>query len=181
MFCRGSCFINDICNYLHIPVFNTISVSWYSCGPTVTRRMPLVEQSLVTLPKHSSSPSVFIEVHVAQRLFFCVNLCKLLFVFFVLAIMPSVWLRFVASDYHFLYLETLITDKVFLFSHGHYIILLNITSEMILLFSTFLYLLFLKWFYQNIVSIYTNYIWYRAEDTFWCDIVQIKKKLCGKI
>jgi hypothetical protein len=85
----------------------------------------------MTLPKHSSSPSVFIEVHVAQRLFFCVKLCKSLLVFFVLAIILSVLLRFVASDCHFLYLETLITDKVFVFSHGHCIILLNITSEMI--------------------------------------------------
>jgi hypothetical protein len=62
----------------------------------------LVEQSLMTLPKHSSSPSVFIEVHVAQRLFFCVKLCKSLLVFFVLAIILSVLLR---SERHF-YLET---------------------------------------------------------------------------
>jgi len=74
---------------------------------------------------------VFIEVHVAQPLFFCVLLCKSLFVFFVLAIILSVFLRFAVSDYPCVSLNfsSLIKYKVFLFSHEHYIIILNITSE----------------------------------------------------
>jgi len=66
----------------------------------------------VTFPEHSSSSSVFIEVHVAQPLFFCLLLCKSLCVFFVLAIMLSVFLRFAASDYPLCIFKLFFIDKI---------------------------------------------------------------------
>ena len=48
---------------------------------TVTGRMPLVEQELLSLPEHLCSSPVFSGVRVAQSLVFCVVFCKSLFVF----------------------------------------------------------------------------------------------------
>jgi hypothetical protein len=48
---------------------------------TVTGRMPLVEQELLSLPEHACSFPVFSGVCVAQSLVFCVVFCKSLFVF----------------------------------------------------------------------------------------------------
>ena len=42
--------------------------------------MPLVEQEMLTLPEHLSSPPVFSVVRVAQSLVFCLVFCVLLFV-----------------------------------------------------------------------------------------------------
>jgi hypothetical protein len=68
-----------------------------------------MEQELLTLPDHMSSPSVFSGVRIAQSLVFCVVFCRLLFVFsgvrialsldfcvvfFAIAIVLSVILRF---------------------------------------------------------------------------------------
>jgi hypothetical protein len=59
-----------------------------------------VEQELVTLPEHLSSPSVFSGVRVTQSLDLCfVDHC-LSFVLFLLAIVLSV-LPLMASDNHF--------------------------------------------------------------------------------
>ena len=62
--------------------------------------MSLVEQELLTLPEHPSSPPVFSGVHVTWSLFFFVMFCRSLFVLFLLAIVWS-FLRFTASDYPF--------------------------------------------------------------------------------
>ena len=47
----------------------------------LTRRVPLVEQKLSTLPEHMSSTSVFSGVRVTQSLVLCVVFSKSLFVF----------------------------------------------------------------------------------------------------
>ena len=65
------------------------------CNMTV----PHVEQELVILQEHPSSPSVFSGVRVAQSLIFCVVFCRSLFVFFFLATELSVLLWITASDY----------------------------------------------------------------------------------
>ena len=46
----------------------------------LTRRVSLVEQVLLTLPEHLSSPLVFSGVRVAQSLVFCVMFSRSLFV-----------------------------------------------------------------------------------------------------
>ena len=60
----------------------------------VARRVSLMEQELLTLPKHMSSPPDLSGVRVAQSLFFCVMCSWSLFVplsfFFLLAIVLSV-------------------------------------------------------------------------------------------
>ena len=64
----------------------------------LTRRMPLVEQELPTLPEHISSLPVFSGVRVTQSVVLCfVDRC---FVLFRLAIVLSV-LRFTDSDHPF--------------------------------------------------------------------------------
>ena len=67
----------------------------------VTRRVPLLEQELLTLIEHPSSPSVFSWVRVNRSLVFCVVFCRslfCLFVLFLLAIVLSVLLRFMTYD-----------------------------------------------------------------------------------
>jgi uncharacterized membrane protein len=64
----------------------------------------LVEQELLTLPEHLSSPSIFSGVRITRSLVLCVMFCRLLFVllsFFLLAIVLSVLFRFTDSDYPF--------------------------------------------------------------------------------
>ena len=62
-------------------------------------KFPLhVEQELLTLPEHLSSPLVF---SVAWSFIFCVMFCRLLFVLFLLAIVFFVTVRFTAFDYPF--------------------------------------------------------------------------------
>ena len=46
----------------------------------LTRRVPLVEQVLLTLPEHLSSPPVFSGVHVTRSLVLCLMFCRSLFV-----------------------------------------------------------------------------------------------------
>ena len=60
---------------------------------TVTRRVSLLDQELLNLPEHLSSPPVFCGVRVS----FCVAFCRSLFVLFLLAIVSSV-LLLTASD-----------------------------------------------------------------------------------
>ena len=61
----------------------------------LTRRVPLAEQELLTLPEHVISPPVFRGVRVTR---FAV-LCVMLFVLFLLAIVLSVLLRY--TDFHY--------------------------------------------------------------------------------
>ena len=52
----------------------------------LTRRVPLVEQQLLTLPEHLTSPPVYIEVRVTRSLVLCVcfvNRCFFLCTFFL--------------------------------------------------------------------------------------------------
>ena len=61
----------------------------------ITRQVPLVEQELLTLPEHLSSP---------RSLILCVMFCRswfILFVLFLLAIVLSVLLHIMDSDYPF--------------------------------------------------------------------------------
>ena len=65
--------------------------------------VPLVEQELLTIPEHLSSPPVFSGVRVTRSLALCeclVDRCLLLCLFFPLAIVFSV-LRYTHSDYPF--------------------------------------------------------------------------------
>ena len=66
------------------------------------RRVPLVEQELLTFSEHLSSPPVFSGVHVTRSLVLYVMFCRSLFVllsFFLLVIVLSVFLRFTYYDY----------------------------------------------------------------------------------
>ena len=66
----------------------------------LTRRVPLVEQELITLPEHLSSPPVFSGIRVTRSLvlYICfVDRC-LSFVLFLLAIVLSVLLQYTDSD-----------------------------------------------------------------------------------
>jgi hypothetical protein len=68
----------------------------------VTRRVPLVEQELLTFPEHLSLPPVFCGVRVTRSLIFSVEFCRSFFVilsFFLLTIVLFFRLRFTASAY----------------------------------------------------------------------------------
>jgi hypothetical protein len=65
----------------------------------VTQRMLYVEQELFTRPEYQRSPPVFRGVRVARSLVFFLRFCGLLF--FLLAIVLSVFLRFTSSGYSF--------------------------------------------------------------------------------
>jgi hypothetical protein len=61
-------------------------------------RVPLLEQELLTLPEHLSSPPIFGAVCVAQFLVFCVVLGELLLDFFILVILLSVFIDFCCTS-----------------------------------------------------------------------------------
>jgi hypothetical protein len=63
--------------------------------------MPYIEQEMLILPEHPSSPLVYSGVHVAGSSVFCVMFCRSWFIFFLLAIVLSVLHHFTASDYPF--------------------------------------------------------------------------------
>ena len=76
----------------------------------LTRRVPLVEQELLTLPEHLSSPPVFSGVHITRSLVLCVCFVdRCTFSFGHCAVGPS-------SIYGFWlllwYLQTLLTRKI---------------------------------------------------------------------
>jgi hypothetical protein len=79
--------------------------SWLITGfvTRLTRRVPLVEQELLTLPEHQSSSPVFSVVRVTRSLVLCVCFVDhyLSFVLFLLIIVFSVLLRHTDSDYPF--------------------------------------------------------------------------------
>ena len=66
-----------------------------------TRRVPLMEQELLALPKHLSSHPVYSGVHVARSLVLCVMFCRSLFVLLYFFCWPCVVcsVRFTDSDY----------------------------------------------------------------------------------
>jgi hypothetical protein len=70
----------------------------------LTRRVPLGEQELLTLPEHPSSPPVLNGVPGTQSLVLYIyvlqiDVCR--FVLFLLAIVLSVLLQYTDSDYPF--------------------------------------------------------------------------------
>ena len=56
-----------------------------------TYKLVLVEQDLLTIPEHLSSPPVFSEVRIARSLVLCVVFCRLLYV-------PFLWLCCLSFD-----------------------------------------------------------------------------------
>ena len=62
----------------HFPVFSSF-MTYYQVT-RLTRRGPLVEQKLLTLPEHLRSPPVLSGVLVTRTLFLCVMFCRSLFV-----------------------------------------------------------------------------------------------------
>ena len=80
----------------------SIPHSWLITGfvTRLTRRVPLVEQELPTLPEHPSSSRVFSGICGTRSLIWCVCLLTV-FVLFLVAIMLLVLLRFTDSDYRF--------------------------------------------------------------------------------
>ena len=87
--------------------------SWFNTEfvTRVTRRMPHVEQDILTFHEHLSSPPVFSGVRVARSFIFCVMFCRslfalLFFFFLLLCCLPFFDLLLlitplVSSDYHF--------------------------------------------------------------------------------
>ena len=90
-----------ICSIVN--TFRSFPHSWLITGfvTRVTRRVPLVEQELITHPQHLSSPLVFSGVRVTRSLVFCDKFCRSLFLIFLLASVLSVLLRFTSYDYLF--------------------------------------------------------------------------------
>ena len=101
------CVINDH-GYVSLVVntSRTFPHSWLITGfvTGLTWWVLLVEQKLLTLPQHLSSPPVFSGVRVTQSFVLYAMFCRLLFVLFVLfpsVIVLSVLLHFTDSDYPF--------------------------------------------------------------------------------
>ena len=70
----------------------------------IANSVPLVEEELLTLTEHLSSPPIFSGVRVTQSFFSCVMFCRSLFVpfvLFLLTIVLYVLLQFTDSDYLF--------------------------------------------------------------------------------
>ena len=88
----------------------------------LTRRVPIVQQELLTLPEHLSSPLVFSGVHVTRSLVWCVCFVDrcLSFVLFLLAIVLSVLLRYADYDY----LPVLSPNCSYL-THGCFVLVFN--------------------------------------------------------
>jgi hypothetical protein len=101
------CVTNDH-GYVPLVVNTTRSFphSWLITGSTtrLTRRVSLVEEELITLPEHLSSPPVCSGVRVSRSLVLCacfVERCLSFCIFFFLVIVLSVLLRYTDSDYLF--------------------------------------------------------------------------------
>jgi len=86
----------------HFPVLSSL-MTYHRVCTRLTRRVPIVEQELLSLPEHLNSPPVFRGVCVTRSLVLCVCFVDrfLSFVLFRLAIVLSVLLRFTDSDYPF--------------------------------------------------------------------------------
>ena len=96
-------------NHRYVPLIVNTSRSfphsWFITGfvTRLTRRVSLVEQELLTLPEHLSSPLVFSGLRVTQSLVLCVCFVDLFFPFvlFLLASVLSVLLWHTDSNYPF--------------------------------------------------------------------------------
>jgi len=89
----------------------------------------LVEQELLTLLGHPSSPQVFSGVRVTQSLVLCVCFVVCPFVLFLLAIVLSVLLRLMDSDYSFGIIHSLPTIFFFISSEHWIISILSSTTS----------------------------------------------------
>jgi hypothetical protein len=99
---EGSCLIYI---FLHLSTYIVVQydfhIIWCSYCLTITQQVPLVEQELLTLPDHPSSPLIFVRVCVVQSpVFHVLFYISLSVILFLLAIVLSVFLQFMASDYH---------------------------------------------------------------------------------
>ena len=158
------------CSFLIAPsvFFNVYSWLITAFVTRLTRRVPLVEQELLTLPKHMSSPRV------TRPLVLCVMFCRSLFVHlsfffwplcclfffesrilitplvssnsscpcvsFLLAIVLSVFLRVTNSDYLPWYLQTFLIEFVIMFLSLE--LLIFIFSYFVLLITSYNYVNF---------------------------------------
>jgi len=77
---------------------------------TFNRRVSLVEQELLTLPEHLSSPLGFYGVRFTRSFVLYVTFCRSLFVLFLLATVLSVFLWSRDSLLPLWYLQTLLLD-----------------------------------------------------------------------
>ena len=74
----GNLFFTGELSFLHTtnchPLLGHLFLRWLIIGfvTRLTRRVPLVEQELPTLPEYLSSPQVFVRVHVIRSLLLCV-------------------------------------------------------------------------------------------------------------
>jgi hypothetical protein len=102
--------------FTHTGVQHDFHIRRCSCRLTVTRRVPLVEQELLTLSEHLSSPPVFSGVCVTQSFVLCVCFVDhcLSFCLFSLAIALSFFLRFTDSDYPFCIFKLLLQCCIYL-------------------------------------------------------------------
>ena len=64
----------------HFPILSSFMTYHTGFIPRLTRRVPQVEQELLTLPDHPSSHPVFNGVRVTRSLVLCVWFCRSLFV-----------------------------------------------------------------------------------------------------
>ena len=80
---------------------NRYLFKWCSCRLTVTQRVSLVEQELLSLPEHISSFSVGNNIRVDQSLVFCVTFCRSLFVLY----------SFFIWSFHWLSVDLIVTSK----------------------------------------------------------------------
>ena len=71
-----------IYHFTYNGVHHDVNIRWCSCCLTVTRRVSLVEQELLTLPEHLSLPRVYCEVRVTRSLVLCGVFCRSLFIVF---------------------------------------------------------------------------------------------------
>ena len=77
--------------FSYIGVQYDFYVRWSSCRATVTRRVPLMEQELFTLPRAPEITHVFSGVRVVRSLVFCVMFCRSLCVLLSFFIWPLYW------------------------------------------------------------------------------------------
>jgi hypothetical protein len=84
----------------------------------LTRRLSLVEQELLTFPEHPSSPQVFSCSCFSIFYVYVLQIVVCPFVLFLLAIVSSVLLRFMDSDYPFGIFKLFLKQvKTFTFDH----------------------------------------------------------------
>ena len=108
------------CPY-HFPVLSSF-MTYHWVVTRLTRWVPLVEQELLTLSEHLSSPPVFSGVRVTRSLVLCVcfvDRCLYLCTFF-LAIVLYVLLPYIDSDYPFGIFKLFLKGSWC--SHNHYIL-----------------------------------------------------------